>query len=34
MRYAFVEDFREEFAIVTMCRVLAVSRAGDSSPGG
>jgi putative transposase len=28
MRYAFIEDYREEFAIVTMCRVLAVSRAG------
>lgn len=28
MKFAFIEDYREEFAIVTMCRVLAVSRAG------
>lgn len=28
MRYAFVEEYRVEFAIVTMCRVLAVSKAG------
>jgi transposase InsO family protein len=28
MRYAFIEEHRVEFAIVTMCRVLTVSKAG------
>lgn len=28
MRYTFIETYRVEFAVVTMCRVLRVSKAG------